>query len=115
MNTTTYAVHDKGQQVDVVDGLIALLPSPTNIALQTPLLSAFLRSIAGTHPGGTPSVAGIVACTGKMMRCYTARDWIGFKKLERSGAGCVYGWFEAGLQFGVSNEQLRAWEVRRGR
>jgi hypothetical protein len=109
METTTCAVHQHGQHVDVVDDL---LPPPTNIKEQMPGLAAMLQFLAGNI--GRESVTLQLKASMDLREAYDADDYRAVNEIYRRGHGWI-DWEESGYCVGVPKRAMAAFAAKHRR
>ena len=106
MKSTTCDVHHDGQHTSVVDGL---LPAPTSIKEQMPLLAAALQSLAANL--GRESVQLQVRASMDIRRAFDMDDFRAVRDVYQRGHGWINAQ-EAGFQLGVPSAHMQAFNSR---
>jgi len=106
MDSTACTVQHHGQHVDGVDGL---LPMPTNIKLQMPILAKLLQDLAANL--GRESVQLQLKASMDLRRAYDADDYQAVRAVYRRGDGWVSA-VENGFCVGVPEEAMKAFARR---
>ncbi len=106
MKSITCNVHDKKTDVDVVDGL---LPVPTSIKDQMPLLAQILQVMSGQL--GRDAVQVWLKTSMALRRAFDADDYRAVNAIYRSGKGWI-DWQEAGYCIGVPGQAMSEFAKR---
>ena len=112
MKSTTYAVQHAVQQTETLDGLDVLLPMPTSIKEQMPVIAEYLQQLAANMDRDFVGVT--VKASIDLRRAYDADDF--------AAVSAVYarknGWItceEGGFQLGVPDAHMAAFAQRHRR
>lgn len=111
MESTTCDVQQAVQHTEALDGLPKLLPSPTSIKAQMPLLAAQLQQLAAQM--GREFVDLQVRASMDIRAAYDKDDRWAVSAVYRRGHGWISS-IEGGACLGVPDEYMRAF-VRRHR
>lgn len=106
MKSITCNVHDKKTDVDVVDGL---LPVPTSIKDQMPLLAQMLQVLSAQL--GRDAIQRQLRCSMDLRKAFDADDYQGVRAVYRRGDGWI-DWQEAGYCIGVPAQAMQEFAKR---
>jgi hypothetical protein len=113
MESTTCDVQQGVQQTEVMDGLPKLLPIPSSIKVQMPLLAAHLQQLAASM--GRECVDLQVRASLDIRAAYDRDDFRAVSRVYARGHGWIAS-IEGGACLGVPDEYMRAFARRhRGR